>query len=250
MPSSASSSSTGRPSTSGCATTSRTRTSGSRWRSGSRACTSRGSATAPSAPTSGPFSNAKRVRETLDLLGQLFPYRTCDGPEPGRAVRQPVPRLLHQALPGPVRRLHQRGGLPREHRGDRPLPVGPLPPDRARARAADDRGVRGAGVRAGGGVPQPAARGALAVPAPAHRERVGRHARRARRRGRRHGGQRAGVPGPRRRARRPPELLPGEPRRPQRGRGRGGVRDPVLLDLAVDPGARSSGRDRSPRPRS
>ncbi len=37
----------------------------------------------------GPFSNAKRVRETLDLLGQLFPYRTCDGPEPGRLSGSP-----------------------------------------------------------------------------------------------------------------------------------------------------------------
>jgi excinuclease ABC subunit C len=37
----------------------------------------------------GPFSSAKRVRETLDLLGQLFPYRTCDGPEPGRASGSP-----------------------------------------------------------------------------------------------------------------------------------------------------------------
>src|SRR3954470_19296448 len=32
----------------------------------------------------GPFSSAKRVRETLDLLGKLFQYRTCEGPEPGR----------------------------------------------------------------------------------------------------------------------------------------------------------------------
>jgi excinuclease ABC subunit C len=37
----------------------------------------------------GPFSNAKRVRETLDLLGKLFPYRTCEGPEPGRASGNP-----------------------------------------------------------------------------------------------------------------------------------------------------------------
>jgi excinuclease ABC subunit C len=37
----------------------------------------------------GPFSNAKRVRETLDLLGKLFPYRTCDGAEPGRASGNP-----------------------------------------------------------------------------------------------------------------------------------------------------------------
>src|SRR6476660_1958308 len=32
----------------------------------------------------GPFSSARRVRETLDLLGKLFQYRTCEGPEPGR----------------------------------------------------------------------------------------------------------------------------------------------------------------------
>ena len=30
----------------------------------------------------GPYSNAKRTRETLDLLGKLFQYRTCEGPEP------------------------------------------------------------------------------------------------------------------------------------------------------------------------
>src|ERR671924_1353360 len=37
----------------------------------------------------GPYSNAKRVRGTLDLLGKIFPYRTCDGPEPGRASGSP-----------------------------------------------------------------------------------------------------------------------------------------------------------------
>jgi excinuclease ABC subunit C len=37
----------------------------------------------------GPFSNAKRVRETLDLLGKVFQYRTCDGVEPGRASGSP-----------------------------------------------------------------------------------------------------------------------------------------------------------------
>jgi excinuclease ABC subunit C len=39
----------------------------------------------------GPFSSAKRVRETLELLGKLFQYRTCEGPEPGR--RSGVPCL-------------------------------------------------------------------------------------------------------------------------------------------------------------
>jgi excinuclease ABC subunit C len=37
----------------------------------------------------GPFSSAKRTRETLDLLGKVFQYRTCEGPEPGRATGSP-----------------------------------------------------------------------------------------------------------------------------------------------------------------
>ncbi len=37
----------------------------------------------------GPFSSAKRTRETLELLGKVFPYRTCDGVEPGRASGSP-----------------------------------------------------------------------------------------------------------------------------------------------------------------
>ena len=201
----------------------------------SRACTSRASATAPSAPTSArsraPSACARRSTCWASSS------RTARATGPSRAGRPGSPCLDYyiKRCQAPCVDYITRGGVPRQHRGDHPLPVRPLPPDRARARAADDRRGRGAGVRAGGRVPQPAARGALAVPAPADRERLGRHARRARRRGRGHRGERAGLPGARRRARRPPELLPGEPRRPQRGRGRRGVRDPVLLDLAVDP---------------
>jgi len=39
----------------------------------------------------GPYANARRVRETLELLGKLFQYRTCVGAEPGR--RSGVPCL-------------------------------------------------------------------------------------------------------------------------------------------------------------
>jgi excinuclease ABC subunit C len=37
----------------------------------------------------GPYSNAKKVRETLDLLGKVFQHRSCDGSEPGRASGSP-----------------------------------------------------------------------------------------------------------------------------------------------------------------
>ncbi len=39
----------------------------------------------------GPYASAKRTRETLELLGKLFQYRTCEGPDPGR--RSGVPCL-------------------------------------------------------------------------------------------------------------------------------------------------------------
>ena len=37
----------------------------------------------------GPFSSARRVRDTLDLLGKLFQYRTCEGKQPGRRSGSP-----------------------------------------------------------------------------------------------------------------------------------------------------------------
>jgi excinuclease ABC subunit C len=39
----------------------------------------------------GPYSSAKKVRETLDVLNRVFPYRPCEGPQPGR--RSGVPCL-------------------------------------------------------------------------------------------------------------------------------------------------------------
>jgi excinuclease ABC subunit C len=32
----------------------------------------------------GPYANAKKVRESLDVLNRVFPYRPCEGPKPGR----------------------------------------------------------------------------------------------------------------------------------------------------------------------
>src|SRR5919201_2628583 len=39
----------------------------------------------------GPYSSAKKVRETLDVLNRVFPYRPCEGPTPGR--RSGIPCL-------------------------------------------------------------------------------------------------------------------------------------------------------------
>src|SRR3954454_13821848 len=41
----------------------------------------------------GPYASAKKVRETLDVLNRVFPYRPCEGPRPGR--RSGVPCLDH-----------------------------------------------------------------------------------------------------------------------------------------------------------
>src|SRR3954470_3262848 len=37
----------------------------------------------------GPYSNAKKTRETLDLLGKIFLFRSCNGAEPGRRSSSP-----------------------------------------------------------------------------------------------------------------------------------------------------------------
>ncbi|HSD81213.1 MAG TPA: excinuclease ABC subunit UvrC, partial [Solirubrobacteraceae bacterium] len=37
----------------------------------------------------GPYSNAKRTRATLELLGKVFQFRSCQGPEPGRRSGSP-----------------------------------------------------------------------------------------------------------------------------------------------------------------
>ncbi len=39
----------------------------------------------------GPYASASKVRETLDVLNRVFPYRPCEGPEPGR--RSGIPCL-------------------------------------------------------------------------------------------------------------------------------------------------------------
>ena len=72
----------------------------------------------------GPFSGAKRTRATLEVLGKVFMFRSLRGARPGRRSGLAVPGLLHQALPGTVRRLHLQGGLQEQHRRRDRVPVG------------------------------------------------------------------------------------------------------------------------------
>lgn len=49
----------------------------------------------------GPYSDARRARELVDLLGKVFQYRTCEGPEPGRASGNPCLDYFIKRCPAP-----------------------------------------------------------------------------------------------------------------------------------------------------
>ena len=104
----------------------------------------------------GPYANAKKVRETLDVLNRVFPLPAVRRAEAGPALRHPVPRLPHRPLPGAVRRLRLEGGLPRDHRRRDRVPLRRREADPARARAADARGGGRGALRGRGALPQPA----------------------------------------------------------------------------------------------
>ncbi len=117
------------------------------------------------------------------------------------------------------------------------LPFRPLPGDRAQARVRDAPGRRRAALRGRRPGAQPPAGGALAAGAPAGVQRERGHARRDRHRHRGGGGQRPGLPGPRRGALRPPELLSGQRRRRGARRCCRGVHPAVLRQRDDDPAA-------------
>jgi excinuclease ABC subunit C len=49
----------------------------------------------------GPFASAAKVRETLDVLGRVFPVRACRGAQPGRRSGSPCLQFHIQRCPGP-----------------------------------------------------------------------------------------------------------------------------------------------------
>ena len=122
----------------------------------------------------GPYSSAKRTRSTLDTLGKIFMYRSCQGEIPGRRTGSPcldyyIKRCgapcvgyvaqdeYREAIDGVIAFLQ---GRYREVEQDLE--------ERMKEAAGGPR------VRAGGDRAQPAAGGALAARAPARRQRVGR----------------------------------------------------------------------------
>ena len=72
----------------------------------------------------GPYANAKKVRETLDVLNRVFQFRPCEGPKPGQALGNSLPGLPHRTVSRAVRGLHLEGGVRADHRGRHQLPLG------------------------------------------------------------------------------------------------------------------------------
>ena len=153
-PSRASSSATGRASTSACATTSPTPTSRQ---------PRRGLPAGLLHPREAPL-RPRLLRPLLQRQAgagdarparQAVPVPHLRGRRAGPPLRQPLPRLLHQALRGALRRLRQPRGVPPQHRRDRRLPLRPLPPGRGRRAGEDGGGGGGAGIRARGDPPRP-----------------------------------------------------------------------------------------------
>ena len=65
----------------------------------------------------GPYSNAKRVRSTLEVLGKVFMFRSCEGPTPGRRSGSPCLDFYIKRCEAPcvgyVTREHYRDGIDR-----------------------------------------------------------------------------------------------------------------------------------------
>ncbi len=86
----------------------------------------------------GPYANAKKVRETLDVLNRVFRFRPCEGPQPGRHSGIPCLDYHIDRCLAPCVGLRLEGGLRRADRRRRPVPLGRHEVDPAGARAADD----------------------------------------------------------------------------------------------------------------
>ena len=166
----------------------------------------------------GPYANAKKVRETLDVLNRVFQFRPCEGPKPGRHSGIPcldyhIERCRAPCV-GYVSKEEYRAIID----GVVEFLGGRVGADPGRARGPHARGRARGAVRGGGALPEPAQVRAAPRGAPGGRPALGRHGRRDRHRRRGRPGRRPDLPAPRRQARRPAQL-------PPRERGRAGPDD-------------------------
>ena len=157
-----------------------------------------------------------------------LPVPALRGAEAGPPLRDPLPRLPHRALPGPVRGLHLEGGLPRDHRQRDRVPLGRHEADSARARAEDEGRRRGRALRGGGAQPEPSLRRPPSRRATGCGQALRRQRRRDRDRRRRRPRDGSGLSAARRPADRPLRVPPRERRRTGHGDAAGGIPDRVL----------------------
>ena len=104
----------------------------------------------------GPYANAKKVRETLDVLNRVFQFRPCEGPKPGRHSGIPCLDYHIERCHAPCVGYISKDALRRGDRGRDRVPLGRHAHDRARARGADARGGRRRALRGGRALPEPA----------------------------------------------------------------------------------------------
>ena len=71
----------------------------------------------------GPYSSAKRVRSTLEVLAKVFMYRSCTGAEPGRRSGSPCLDYYIKRCEAPCVGYVSQGGLPPQHRWRDRLPL-------------------------------------------------------------------------------------------------------------------------------
>ena len=161
----------------------------------------------------GPYANAKKVRETLDVLNRVFPYRPCEGPKPGRHSGIPcldyhIERCLAPCV-GYVSKEDYRAII------DSVIEFlsGDVRADPARARAEDARGRAEERFEDAARYRNRLQRRAASRRAAGRRAAVGRHGRRDRLRRRRRPRGRADLPAARRQDGRPALVPPRERRR-------------------------------------
>ena len=85
----------------------------------------------------GPYANAKKVRETLDVLNRVFPYRPCEGPKPGRHSGIPCLDYHIERCLAPCVGYVSKEDYRADHRRRDRVPLRRDAADPARARAED-----------------------------------------------------------------------------------------------------------------